>query len=111
MAGTVVITGANGSLALGFVEALLSRYPQHTLIATVRNTSPEKDSNTAELMRIISKYPNSKVNVEALDLACQRAHFCTDNIWPGSFEENSTNYSDSLQRCHFVTRSRAEVYV
>jgi NAD(P)-dependent dehydrogenase (short-subunit alcohol dehydrogenase family) len=68
MTGTVVITGANGSLALGFVKALLSRYPQHTLIATVRNTSPEKDPNTAELMRIISNYPNSKVNVEALDL-------------------------------------------
>lgn len=68
MAGTVVITGGNGSLALGFVEALLSRYPGHTLIATVRNASPEKDLNTAELMRIISKYPNSKVNVEVLDL-------------------------------------------
>ncbi|KAJ5363590.1 short chain dehydrogenase/reductase SDR [Penicillium cataractarum] len=68
MAGTVVITGANGSLGLGFVEALLSRYPEHTLIATVRNASPEKDPNTAELVRIISKYPNSKVNVEVLDL-------------------------------------------
>jgi NAD(P)-dependent dehydrogenase (short-subunit alcohol dehydrogenase family) len=68
MAGTVVITGANGSLALGFVEALLSRYPQHTLIATVRNNSPEKDLNTAELVKIISRYPNSKVSVEVLDL-------------------------------------------
>ncbi|CEJ53825.1 hypothetical protein PMG11_00166 [Penicillium brasilianum] len=68
MAGTVVITGANGSLALGFVEALLSRYPQHTLIATVRNASPEKDPNTAELVRIISKYPNSRASVEVLDL-------------------------------------------
>lgn len=68
MAGTVVITGANGSLALGFVEALLLRYPQHTLIATVRNASPEKDPNTAELVRIISKYPNSRVSVEVLDL-------------------------------------------
>jgi NAD(P)-dependent dehydrogenase (short-subunit alcohol dehydrogenase family) len=68
MPGTVVITGANGSLALGFVEALLSGYPQHTLIATVRNASPEKDLNTAELMKIISKYPKSQVIVEVLDL-------------------------------------------
>ncbi|KAF3394302.1 WW domain-containing oxidoreductase [Penicillium rolfsii] len=68
MTGTVVITGANGSLALGFVESLLSRYSHHTLIAAVRNTSPEKDPNTAELMKIIARYPNSKVSVEALDL-------------------------------------------
>ncbi|KAJ5092542.1 short chain dehydrogenase/reductase SDR [Penicillium alfredii] len=68
MAGTVIITGANGSLALGFVEALLSRYPQLTLVATVRNASPERDSNTMALMKIIFNYPNSKVNVDVLDL-------------------------------------------
>jgi NAD(P)-dependent dehydrogenase (short-subunit alcohol dehydrogenase family) len=37
------------------------------LIATVRNPSPE-DSNTAKLMKLISKHSSSKVSIEALDL-------------------------------------------
>lgn len=65
---TVIITGANGSLALGFVDSFLARYPQHTLIAAVRNPSPEDDPNTAKLMRLISKHSASKVVIEALDL-------------------------------------------
>ena len=68
MSGTVIITGANGSLALGFVEAFLKSYPRHTLIATVRNTSPEKDSNTAKLKQLVSRFPGAKVLIEALDL-------------------------------------------
>ncbi|KAL4940596.1 hypothetical protein BDV06DRAFT_230260 [Aspergillus oleicola] len=68
MAGTIIITGANGSLGLGFVESFLARYPEHTLIATVRNPSPDKDPNTAKLVALISKYPGSKVHVEVLDL-------------------------------------------
>ncbi|KAJ5664117.1 hypothetical protein N7507_004848 [Penicillium longicatenatum] len=69
MNGTVLITGANGSLALGFAKSFLSLYPNHTLIATVRNPSPEKDPNTAKLARLISKYPNANVHIEALDLS------------------------------------------
>ncbi|RDW92703.1 uncharacterized protein DSM5745_00025 [Aspergillus mulundensis] len=68
MPGTVLITGANGSLALGFVESFLELYPQHTLIATVRNPSPDKDPNTAKLAQLISKYPSADVHVEGLDL-------------------------------------------
>ncbi|CEN60823.1 hypothetical protein ASPCAL03256 [Aspergillus calidoustus] len=68
MTGTVLLTGANGSLALGFVEAFLAQYPGHTLIATVRNTSPEKDPNTAKLMQLVAKHPGADVHVEALDL-------------------------------------------
>lgn len=68
MIGTVIITGANGSLGLGFVESFLSKYPQHTLVATVRNPSPDTDPNTAKLLKIVSKYPTAKVHVEALDL-------------------------------------------
>lgn len=68
MSGTVVITGANGSLALGFVESFLSKYPQQTLVATVRNPSPENDPNTAKLLSLVSKYPATKVRLEALDL-------------------------------------------
>ncbi|KAJ6109416.1 hypothetical protein N7486_001651 [Penicillium sp. IBT 16267x] len=69
MNGTVLITGANGSLALGFVKSFLSLYPDHTLIATVRNPSPQKDPNTAKLVQLISKYPNANVHIEALDLS------------------------------------------
>ena len=69
MSGTVVITGANGSLALGFVESFLKLYPQHTLVATVRNPSPEKDPNTAKLAKLVSRHARAKVHIEALDLS------------------------------------------
>ncbi|KAJ5570231.1 short chain dehydrogenase/reductase SDR [Penicillium hispanicum] len=67
MNGTVVITGANGSLALGFVESFLQLYPHHTLIATVRNPSVSHDPNTAKLKELVAKYP-SHVSIETLDL-------------------------------------------
>ncbi|KAJ5904172.1 hypothetical protein N7504_006555 [Penicillium tannophilum] len=66
---TVLITGANGSLALGFTKSFLSLYPNHTLIATVRNPSPEKDPNTAKLVQLVSKYPKANVLIEGLDLS------------------------------------------
>lgn len=69
MGGTVIITGANGSLALGFIEAFLQSYPQHTLIAAVRNPSTKDDSNTANLAKLLSKYPNAKAYIEGVDLA------------------------------------------
>lgn len=68
MSGTVVITGANGSLALGFVDSFLSKYPQHILVGTVRNISPEEDRNTAKLLNVVNKYPNANFHLEALDL-------------------------------------------
>ncbi|RAH53641.1 short chain dehydrogenase/reductase SDR [Aspergillus piperis CBS 112811] len=68
MEGTVLITGANGSLALGFIQALLSLHPQMTLIATVRNPSPDHDRNTAKLLNLIAGYPKANFHLEALDL-------------------------------------------
>jgi WW domain-containing oxidoreductase len=68
MRGTVIITGANGALALGFVDSFLARYTQYTLIATVRNPSPDDDPNTAKLMKLITKHSSSNVMIEALDL-------------------------------------------
>ncbi|GES65384.1 short-chain dehydrogenase/reductase SDR [Aspergillus terreus] len=68
MAGTVLLTGANGSLALGFVEAFLQSYPQHTLVATVRDPSPVTDANTARLEQLVSRYPGAQVYIQALDL-------------------------------------------
>lgn len=68
MNGTVVITGANGSLALGFVESFLELYPHHTLIATVRNPSVSQDPNTGKLTELVAKYPGAHVSIETLDL-------------------------------------------
>jgi NAD(P)-dependent dehydrogenase (short-subunit alcohol dehydrogenase family) len=67
MEGTVLITGANGSLALDFVDQLLASYPTVALVGTVRNVSNE-DPNTAKLNNILSKYPGRNVQVERLDL-------------------------------------------
>ncbi|PYI20184.1 short chain dehydrogenase/reductase SDR [Aspergillus violaceofuscus CBS 115571] len=68
MEGTVVLTGANGSLALGFAQALLESHPRKTLVATVRNPSPEEDLNTAKLLALVARYPKAKVHFETLDL-------------------------------------------
>ena len=68
MPGTVIITGATGYLALAFVDIFLSTYPEHTLVATVRDPS-KNNPNTAKLNRIISKYPKAKVQIERLDLS------------------------------------------
>ncbi|KAF7552226.1 hypothetical protein G7Z17_g4470 [Cylindrodendrum hubeiense] len=65
----VLITGANGSLALPFVERILTSYPSYTVIAAVRNPSPESDSNTANLTRTISSHNGARAHIEALDLA------------------------------------------
>ncbi|RSL62800.1 hypothetical protein CEP51_013402 [Fusarium floridanum] len=66
MSGTVIITGANGSVALGLVDHILSSYPTYTLLATVRNPS---DVNSTKLSNIITSKPNAKAHVEALDLS------------------------------------------
>jgi NAD(P)-dependent dehydrogenase (short-subunit alcohol dehydrogenase family) len=69
MAGTVIITGGNSSLGLGFVESLLASHPEYTLIATVRNTSCEEDANTAKLAKLASEHPNAQVIIDSIDLS------------------------------------------
>ncbi|RFN52453.1 hypothetical protein FIE12Z_3214 [Fusarium flagelliforme] len=61
--GTVLITGANGSCAIPFISHIKTHYPDLTIIATVRNASPD-DPNTAHLSSIIP--PSS---IEPLDLS------------------------------------------
>jgi NAD(P)-dependent dehydrogenase (short-subunit alcohol dehydrogenase family) len=68
MAGTVIITGANGTLALEFVRTLLTLHPEYNILATVRNTSAQDDPNTAKLTQIIEKHPKSKAVIRQLDL-------------------------------------------
>jgi WW domain-containing oxidoreductase len=69
MAGTVLITGANGTLALEFIRILLTLHPQYTIVAAVRNPSAQEDPNTAKLMQLVGKHPQSRVVVQQLDLA------------------------------------------
>jgi NAD(P)-dependent dehydrogenase (short-subunit alcohol dehydrogenase family) len=64
---TILITGANGSLAIPAVEYLLGAYPSLTVILTARDVSNE-DRNTAELRRVIAKFPDAAVSVRKLDL-------------------------------------------
>ncbi|KAM7219648.1 hypothetical protein V8F06_005029 [Rhypophila decipiens] len=69
MAGSIIITGANGSLAIPAVDHLLAKYPDITAILTVRNTSSTQDANTKRLEETISRHPGAKASIHALDLA------------------------------------------
>lgn len=64
--GTIILTGANGSLGIGFVKRLLTHFPDHTAILTVRDDS-DSDPNTKSLRQLIAKHP--KVSICKLDLA------------------------------------------
>jgi NAD(P)-dependent dehydrogenase (short-subunit alcohol dehydrogenase family) len=68
MAGTIIITGANSSLGLPSVQHLLTKYPDHTAILTVRNTS-DTDLNTKKLREIVGRFPNAKADIRQLDLS------------------------------------------
>ncbi|KAK5632851.1 hypothetical protein RRF57_008565 [Xylaria bambusicola] len=67
MAGTIIITGANGSIAVHAVQQLLSKAPDSTLILTVRETS-DADPNTGRLQETVNQFPKSTVVVRRLDL-------------------------------------------
>jgi NAD(P)-dependent dehydrogenase (short-subunit alcohol dehydrogenase family) len=80
MAGTVIITGANGSLAIPAVAHLLRHYPDTMLILTVRNIT-DSDPNTLKLRRTIAEFPNAKTCIKLLDLALLRSvHEFTQQI-------------------------------
>ncbi|KAL8678350.1 MAG: hypothetical protein Q9224_007123 [Gallowayella concinna] len=68
MAGTYIITGANGSLAIPAIQHLLTKYPNSTLIATVRNAN-DTDLNTLSLRNTLNAFPQAKTSVRQLDLA------------------------------------------
>ncbi|KAI1215125.1 putative short-chain dehydrogenase [Annulohypoxylon truncatum] len=83
MAGSLILTGANGSLAIHAVEHLLKKYPQYTAILTVRDAS-ETDVNTKRLRDIIARYPKAKVSIHQLDLSSLSAtHKFADSIISG----------------------------
>jgi NAD(P)-dependent dehydrogenase (short-subunit alcohol dehydrogenase family) len=66
--GTVLLTGANGSLAIPMVKYLLSTYPTFTFVLIVRDDSDD-DLNTAELRRVIAGYSDATASIRKLDLA------------------------------------------
>ena len=68
MVGTIVLTGANGSLAIPAVQHCLTKHPDYTLVLTVRNAS-DTDINTEKLREIIARFPNVKSSIRELDLA------------------------------------------
>ena len=69
MGGTVLLTGANGSLGLAFTEYLLKAYPDTTALLTVRNAS-SSDQHTARMQSIVQAdpHPTPRIHVEPLDL-------------------------------------------
>ncbi|KAF2875377.1 short-chain dehydrogenase/reductase-like protein sdr [Massariosphaeria phaeospora] len=69
MAGTLLLTGANSTLALPAISHILTTYPTTTLLLAVRNPSPTADANTAKLHALLALFPTAPVSVRALDLA------------------------------------------
>lgn len=67
MTGTIILTGANSSLAIPAVEHLLAKYPQYTAVLTVRDSS-DKDTNTKKLRATIAQHPGAKTSIRELDL-------------------------------------------
>ncbi|KAF1999179.1 short-chain dehydrogenase/reductase-like protein sdr [Amniculicola lignicola CBS 123094] len=66
--GSVLLTGANGSLAIPAVSYLLSKYPSCTAILTIRNVT-EQGGTTARLRETIASFPHAHVSIRQLDLA------------------------------------------
>ncbi|RJE27103.1 short-chain dehydrogenase [Aspergillus sclerotialis] len=64
---TVLLTGANGSLAIPVVQQLLTNYPNYHAVLTVRNPAAS-DPNTDQLRTIIAPFED-RVSVRALDLS------------------------------------------
>ncbi|KAI1213587.1 putative short-chain dehydrogenase [Annulohypoxylon truncatum] len=68
MAGTVILTGANGSVGIPAAERLLNEYPQLTCIFTVRNAE-KVDNNTQNLRQVIARCPDAKASIYQVDFA------------------------------------------
>jgi NAD(P)-dependent dehydrogenase (short-subunit alcohol dehydrogenase family) len=125
MAGTVILTGANGSAGLHAAEHLLEGYPTLTLIFTVRSAAAS-DTNTENVRRIVSKHPTSKASIHEVDLANLEAVFqfatdisarvadglypplksiiCNASCWNlvGDPEYTVDGYEKTIQVCHIA---------
>lgn len=68
MSGSILITGANSSLAIPAVQHLLTTSPGYNAILTVRDVS-DADSNTRRLRDTIARHPEAETSVRELNLA------------------------------------------
>lgn len=68
MAGTIIITAANSSLAIPAIQHLLAKYPGYTAVLTVRNIM-DSDINTKKLRATVAKHLEANVDIYQLDLA------------------------------------------
>jgi NAD(P)-dependent dehydrogenase (short-subunit alcohol dehydrogenase family) len=68
MPGTILLTGANGSLAVPAVQHMLESYPSFTLVLAVRDDS-DQDPNTVALRKTISAHPDANVFIRKLDMS------------------------------------------
>ena len=68
MSEIIIITRANGSLAVAVVLLLLIEVPIAMLVLAVRDAS-SADSNTQKLRHLIFQHPKSRVSIRQLDLA------------------------------------------
>ncbi|KAI2607913.1 NAD(P)-binding protein [Hypoxylon sp. NC1633] len=68
MTGTIIVTGANGSLAIPAVRHLLASYPDYTVVLTVRKTE-DTDLNTKRLRETVAEFPKAQTSIRQLDLA------------------------------------------
>lgn len=67
MSGTILITGANGSLAIHSVLYLLKNAPDYALLLTVRDAS-DGDENTRALRNVVAESSQkSQVSIRQLD--------------------------------------------
>jgi NAD(P)-dependent dehydrogenase (short-subunit alcohol dehydrogenase family) len=83
MSGLVIFTGANSSMGIPAAQHLLQKYPDYTVVFTVRDAS-ESDPNTNRLRETIAQHPKAKASVLALDLASLSAtHAFADTIIAG----------------------------
>lgn len=69
MAGTILITGANSSLAVQAVRHLLAHSPEYTLVLAVRDASDD-DPNTKTLRKVLTEeFKEAHASVRQLDLS------------------------------------------
>jgi NAD(P)-dependent dehydrogenase (short-subunit alcohol dehydrogenase family) len=83
MAGLVIFTGGNSSMAIPAAYHLLHIYPAYTIIFTVRDDS-ESDVNTKLLRETIAKFPSAKASILPLNLSSLSAtHAFADAVIAG----------------------------
>jgi len=66
--GSVLLTGANGSVGLHAAEYMLVTFPEYTAIFTVRDAS-YSDTHTNQLRAVIARFPNARASIQQLDLS------------------------------------------